>query len=374
MKKVGIILGIIIVVALAIGLIATHTKKEPEEIKIGVSLPLTGEVASYGTRAQRGIEIAVDEINALGGIKGKKLKVIFQDDRNDPKTGVSILTKFATVDKVPVVIGSAGSTVTLAMAPVANQYKIVLLSPISSSPKLTTEGGPYFFRVCPADNAQAKVLAEWVLEKGHRKVALVYTNNSWGKPLAETFQKYFENKGGKVVILEGVEEKTTDLRTQLAKIKSAGINVIVSPTYPVEGGNLLKQAKEMGIKAEFYGGDNWDAPEFLKIAGDAAEGVFFVDPSEPQGIKFIAFKEKYKVRYNEEPDINAAFGYDALIAISEAMKQAEHLDGPSIQQALYRVAFDGASGRIEFDENGDLKNPAFDRNLIKNGKKVKLEK
>ena len=346
-------------------------KKEEKEIKIGASLPLTGEVASYGIRAQRGIEIALEEINSSGGVNGRKVKVIFEDDKNDAKTGVSVITKFATVDKLPVVIGSAGSTVTLAMTPIANQNKVVLISPISSSVKLTQEGGPYFFRVCPADDAQAKILADWVLEKGQKEIALIYTNNSWGKPLAESFKKYFEMGGGKVRILEGVEEKTTDLRTQLVKIKAAKIKVVVSPTYPVEGGNLLKQAKEMGVKAEFYGGDNWDAPEFLTAAGNAANGALFVDPSDTKGGKFKTFSERYKAKYNEEADINAAFAYDTMIALFEVMKTGA-LDGPSIQKALYNISFEGASSKIEFDANGDLKSPAFDRNIIKDGKKIKV--
>ena len=376
MRKVWIGIGIAVVIILVVGFIfiQTQKKKEPEVIKIGASLPLTGEVASYGIRAQRGIEIAVDEINAKGGIRKRKIKVIFEDDRNDPKTGVSIITKFATVDKVPVVIGSAGSTVSLAMAPVANQKKVVLLSPISSSTKLTTEGGPYFFRVCPADNAQAKILAKWVLEEGYTKVALIYTNNSWGKPLAETFKKYFEEHGGQVVVNEAVEEKSTDMRAQLSKVRASGVKAIVSPTYPIEGGNLVKQAKELGINVKFFGGDNWDAPEFLTAAGDAAEGVFFVDPAEPRGPVFDAFADKYKERYGENPDINAAFGYDALYAIVKAMEIAKKLDGPSIRDALYKVSFEGATGKIEFDQNGDIKYPAFDRNVIKNGKKEKILK
>lgn len=373
-KNLWIGISVVVVVALAIIFFVTQTKREPEVIKIGASLPLTGEIASYGQRAKRGIEIALQEINNKGGINGRKIQVIFEDDRNDPKTAVSIITKFATVDKVPVVIGSAGSTLSLAMAPIANENRIVLLSPISSSRKLTVEGGPYFFRVCPADDAQAKELAKWVLEEGYKKAAIIYTNNSWGKPLAETFKRYFEKRGGKIVVYEGVEEKTTDLRTQLLKVKASGVKAVVSPTYPVEGANLVRQAKEMGLQVKFFGGDPWSSPEFLTAAGDAAEGVFFVDPAEPKGGKFKSFATEYQKRYGEIPDVNAAFGYDALLAIATAMKMAKHIDGPSIKEMLHRVSFDGATGRIEFDDNGDIKNPAFNRNVVKNGKKVKIER
>ncbi len=371
MKKIWVGFGIVAVI-LAIALAVVQTKRQPQEIRIGASLPLTGEVASYGIKAQRGIEIALEEINAAGGIGNKKISVTFEDDRNDPKTAVAIMSKFSAVDKLPVVIGSAGSTVTLAMTPVANKNKVVLMSPVSSSVKLTKEGGQYFFRVCPADDAQAKILSQWVLEKGHQEVALIFTNNSWGKPLAEAFQKYFESGGGKVVVSEAVEEKTTDLRAQLAKVKNADIKIIVSPTYPVEGGSLVKQAKEMGIEAEFYGGDNWDAPEFLTVASNAAEGAFFVDPSEAKGEKYLALAKKYKEKYGEEPDINVAFGYDAMLAAAEAMKRGGS-DGPSIRESLFKVSFAGASGIIEFDENGDLKTPTFDRNVIREGKKTRID-
>jgi len=226
--------------------------------------------------------------------------------------------------------------------------------------------------VCPADDEQAKILAQWVLEKNYKKVALIYTNNSWGRPLAETFEKYFQAHGGKVVLKEGVEEKTTDMRPVLLKIRKRGVKVVVSPTYPIEGGNLVRQAREMGLDLVFFGGDNWDAPEFLRIAGSAAEGVFFVDPAEPSGKRFEEFAKKYKKRYGEKPDVNAAFGYDALYAVAQAMKIAKKLDGFHIRKALLKVSFEGATGRIEFDESGNRRHAAFDKNVIKNGRKVRI--
>lgn len=373
MKKTWI--GIFIAIALVIigVLVVTQNGTKSDEIKIGVSLPLTGDVASYGQSAKRGIEIALEEINIDGGIDGKNLEVVFGDDRNDPKEGVAIIKKFVTIDKVDAVIGSAGSTVTLAIAPLANQYEVILLSPISSSVMLTEEGGAYFFRVCPADDAQAKILAEWVIEDGYRKVALIYTNNAWGKPIAESFTDYFESKGGRIVVSEGVEEKSTDLRTQLLKIKTANISVVVSPTYPIEGGNMLKQAKEMAIEAQFYGGDNWNSPEFLTASGEAADGVYFVDPAKPSGEKFTIFAEKYQDKYGMEPDINAAFAYDALYALAEAMKNSKSLNGKILKDTLFTVSFEGASGRIEFDESGDLKKPTFDKKMIQDGKTISIK-
>ena len=173
-KKNWLILAVVVVAAgvlLAIAL--TRDSSDGDTIKLGATFPLTGEVASYGQKAKRGIELAVEDINATGGVLGRKIEVDFQDDRHDKKEAVSIVTKFATVDKVPVIFGSAGSSVTLAVAPVANRNKVVLVSPISSSATLSTEGGHFFFRTVPADDLQAETLANWVYESGARNVAKV---------------------------------------------------------------------------------------------------------------------------------------------------------------------------------------------------------
>lgn len=198
-KKAWIAVVIIVaVVAIAILIVQPWTLSS-KTINFGATFPLTGEVASYGQKAKRGIEMAVEDQNNKGGLLGKQVVVDFQDDRNDKKEAVSIMTKFATIDKVPVVFGSAGSGVSLAIAPLANRHKVIQISPISSSSQLSTEGGDFFFRTVPADDLQAEVLSRWVFDSGARRVAVVYTNNSWGKPLAEGFQNKFEALGGQVI-------------------------------------------------------------------------------------------------------------------------------------------------------------------------------
>ena len=188
-SKTWIGLAVAVLVAIAVVVVFFLSRdRTGKTIRFGAMFPLTGEVASYGQKAKRGIELAVEERNAHGGLLGRQVSVDFQDDRNDNMEAVSIFTRFATIDKVLVVFGSAGSTVTLAIVPLANRYKVVLISPISSSTKLSTQGGPFFFRTVPADDLQAEVLSKWVHETGARRVAIVYTNNSWGLPLADGFQ------------------------------------------------------------------------------------------------------------------------------------------------------------------------------------------
>jgi branched-chain amino acid transport system substrate-binding protein len=337
-------------------------------IELGATFSLTGDVASYGQKAKRGIELAVAEINEKGGVLGRTVRVDFQDDRNDSKEAVSIVTKFATINRVPVIFGSAGSTVSLAIAPVANRHNVVLMSPISSSSKLSTEGGAYFFRTVPADDLQAEVLANWVHESGAKRVAIVYTNNSWGKPLADGFKEKFERLGGTVLLSEGVAENTNDFRTIVAKLNGLqDLDAVVSPTYPKEGATFVRQARELGLAKPLFGGDNWGSPEFRNVGGDAANGVYYTAPSEITTPQYEQFAKDYQAKYGEEPDVFGAYAYDAANAVFKAIEACERVEGTGIRAALLKVSFPGVSGDIAFKPNGDVKSQAFARFTIENG-------
>ncbi len=373
-KKIWIAVSVVIgVIAVAL-LITKPWAPSSKTVNFGATFPLTGEVASYGQKAKRGIEMAVEDQNAKGGLLGKQIAVDFQDDRNDKKEAVSIMTKFATIDKVPVVFGSAGSGVSLAIAPLANRHKVILISPISSSSQLSTEGGDFFFRTVPADDLQAEVLSMWVFDSGAKRVAVVYTNNSWGKPLAEGFQKKFEALGGQVINSEGVQENTADFRTIIVKLKGMeNLDAVVSPTYPKEGGVFMRQAKELGLNVPLFGGDNWGSPEFRNIAGDAAEGIFYTAPSESTSPTFSEFAQRYKAKYGEDPDVFGAYSYDAAMAIFKATEAAGTTDAEKVREALSKVSSEGVSGEIAFRPNGDLQSEAFAKKTIKNGQVVNVQ-
>lgn len=372
-KKIWILATAIVAALVLALLIAQPWASSSKSINFGAALPLTGEVASYGQKAKRGIDMAMTEQNAKGGLLGKQIAVDFQDDRNDKREAVSIMTKFTTVDTVPVVFGSAGSGVSLAIAPLANRYKVILISPISSSSQLSTEGGEFFFRTVPTDDVQAEVLSKWVFDSGARRVAVVYTNNSWGQPLAEGFQKKFEAFGGQVINNEGVLENTADFRTIIAKLKRMeNLDAVISPTYPKEGGVFVRQVKELGLSVPLYGGDNWGSPEFRNVAGDAAEGVFYTAPSESTSPAFSAFAEQYKGKYGEEPDVFGAYAYDAAMAIFKAVETAGTTDPTKVREALLKESFQGVSGEIAFRPNGDLQSEAFSKKTIKNGQAVNI--
>jgi len=372
-KKLGIMVLVVIGIVAIILLVMQPWATSSKTILFGATFPLTGDVASYGQKAKRGIEMAVEDQNAKGGLLSKQIAVDFQDDRNDKKEAVSIITKFATIDKVPVVFGSAGSSVSLAIAPLANRHMVILISPISSSSQLSIEGGDFFFRTVPSDDLQAEVLSRWVFDSGAKRVSVVYTNNSWGKPLAEGFQTKFEILSGQVINSEGVQENTADFRTIIAKLKGMeNLDAVVSPTYPKEGGVFVRQVKEIGLNVPLFGGDNWGSPEFRNIAGNSAEGVFYTAPSESTNPTFSEFAQRYQAKYGEAPDVFGAYSYDAAIAIFKAIETAGTTDTHKVREALLKVAFEGVSGEISFRPNGDLQSEAYTKKTIKNGQVVNV--
>jgi branched-chain amino acid transport system substrate-binding protein len=369
MSRKSIIVLLIVVIAI---LSCAKTEKQ-SKVTIGAILPLTGDIASYGKNAQSGIDLAAEEINQSGGIDGKKLEVIYEDDKGLANEAVKIAQKMATIDKVPVIMGSAASSVTLAMCPIANQNKVVLISPISSSKELTTEGGEYFFRVCPSDAFQSVILADWIWKAGHKSIGIIYVNNSWGIGLKDEFVKSFEQVGGRVVTIEASLGGDKDFKTQISKIMSKKPDALFAPTYGIEGGILLKQAKELGVKIPIYGADVWSSPELLTSAGDAAEGVSLTLPAKPGGEKYDAFASKYRLKYGKEPDVYSAYSYDMLEIIANGLKEGNRT-GEQLQRYLRTMpAYEGVTGTTKFDEHGDVISKSFSKQRIVGGKYVEVE-
>jgi len=356
-QSIWIIIIGVVVIGLAIALIITQTKKEPEEIKIGAILPLTGEMASHGEDAKKGIELAVEIKNKLGGIRNKKILVIYENDKMQPHDGVAAFQKLITINKAPVVLGGIGSSVALAIAPIAEKEKVVFISPTASSPKLTV-AGDYIFRNWPSDIFEGGEMVKASIETlGVKKVAILYVNNDFGQGIKEVFRKKFEEFGGEVLIEETYEQGTNDFRSQLTKIKNKNPEAIYLPGYYQEVARILKQAKEMGIQARFLSTTPIENPKLIELAGNAAEGVIYTrpafDPANPDE-NYKKFALSFKERYGVEPGIAAAFSYDAMNIILLSIEKGGPI-GPGIQKAMAGIKdFLGVTGNISFDKNGDV--------------------
>ncbi len=342
-------------------------KEEPETIKIGAILPLTGSGALWGQNAQKGIKLALEQLNRNGGINGKKVEVIFEDSKSVPNEAVSAFRKLIDIDKIQCSIVDMISSNVLALAPIAEQKKVVIISPGASSPDITN-AGEYTFRNWPSDAFQGEELAKFVFTKKNiKKVAILYIENSFGESLKKVFTATFENLGGNVVLSEPFKQGSVDFRPQVAKVKSSNPEGIVLFTYPVEALKLVKQIKSANINAQLFATAEIEDPTVLTESSFEGLIYAFPKPADRNQKEVADFISAYKSKYNEEPGIVADVAYDAFNILCKAIREVGY-NGPKIKDALLNIKdYHGAAGITTFDKNGDVIKP-FIFKVIKNGK------
>jgi branched-chain amino acid transport system substrate-binding protein len=317
-------------------------KQDANEIKIGVDAELTGNVANYGKQALNGIQLAIKEANANGGVNGKQIKLVIADNKSEASEATNAMTKLITEDKVVAVLGPIVSSNVLSALQVAEDNKIPLLTPTGTNEKITANDGkvhPYVFRSCFIDPLQGKIMANFASNTLKVKNAVIFIDNSsdYSKSLAESFETLFTKNGGTIVGKEAFLQKDQDFKSTLTKIKAMNPEVIFLPAYYEEVGKIVKQAREMGINCPIIGTDGWDDPKVVDFAGaQALNNTFFSDhyssqDTDPRVVKFI---EAYKKEYNAEPSVMGALGYDAGLLLIDAIKRAGSAEPEKIRQAL----------------------------------------
>jgi branched-chain amino acid transport system substrate-binding protein len=348
------------------------SKGKNEDIyKVGSILSLSGSAANYGLMEKKGYDLAVEEINAKGGINGKKLNVIYEDSELKPAIGVSSLKKLVEFDKVPVIVGCTGSSVCLAVAPVADENKVVVISAGASTPKLTKMGGAYFFRVMPSDSFAGIFLANWVVEEGYQHPAILYINNEWGDGLREATERAFKKHQIQIVGIEACKEGEMDFRTPLTSLKSKNPDVVFFFMHPEEGAEALKQAhNDIKLEGAFFGADAFSDEQAAKIAGESIEELRFCIPAAGSGPFYEAFKTNFQKKYGEIPSAVSMNAYDAMRVVAYAIEKAGY-NGPALQRALSDLRnFESAAGIITFDEYGDIISRKYTKMVYENGKAV----
>ncbi|MGW6302501.1 ABC transporter substrate-binding protein [Peribacillus butanolivorans] len=332
-----------------------------ETIKIGANLELSGGTASFGQSAADGLKLAIEEINKEG-IDGKKLEIIKVDNKSDAAEATSGSIKLVSQDKVVAVVGSATSTNTLAQVQVAQDNKVPLLTPTATNPDITNKAGKlndYVFRTCFIDPFQGTVAANFASDDIGAKTAAIYVDSAsdYSKGLAAAFKEAFTANGGKIVAEEAYVTKDTDFRATLTRIKSAKPEFVFLPGYYEEVGLILKQAREDGIDLPFMGGDGWDSPKVVEIAGaEALKNTFITNHYSPEDedAKIQDFVAAYKKKYNKTPDAFAALGYDTGYYLADAIKRSGDASPEKIRQALEDVKdLQLVSGTLNLDENHD---------------------
>lgn len=309
--------------------------------KIGVMLPTSGDVAEYGKGALGGVELAHKLINM------DNIELVLEDSQCDGKAAVNSINKLISVENVVAIIGELCSSATLAAAPVAEENHVVLISPASTSPKIT-EAGDYIFRTIPTDARQGVFAAELISDEGYDKLATLYPNEDYGKGFSEVIEKSFIEMGGKVVRSESFERGSTDVRSQLTKIKRSNPDVLfLISNSPDAAIAALRQIKELGITAALYGSEGLKADSIAQA--DGAEGLVItsVNPGSTE------FSDNHNAEFGRDPGPFAAQGYDAYMALAKAIEDGA-TTGEEIKNKLYEISFTGVTGEVEFDENGDV--------------------
>ena len=331
-------------------------------IKVGEFASLTGKEATFGQSSHEGTVLAIDEINAAGGVLGKQIKLLTEDTQSKAGESQTVVNKLVARDGVVAVLGEVASSRSIEAAKVCQEAKIPMISPSSTNPKVT-ESGDYIFRVCFTDVLQGKILANFAGGKLQAKKVAIFTDvkSDYSKGLAKYFKEAFVASGGQVVAELDFNGGDKDFKGQLTAIKSANPEAVFLPGYYTDAALICIQAKQLGVTAPIFGGDGWESEDLVKIGKDAVEGNYFsthsaADSPDPRVKNFV---EAYRKKFNgKTPDAMAMLGHDSAKILADAMKRAGTTDGAKVRDALAATRdFDGVTGRITIDEHRDATKP-----------------
>ncbi|HEY2962663.1 MAG TPA: ABC transporter substrate-binding protein [Pyrinomonadaceae bacterium] len=364
----------VIIISLALAFSCARKPPQGEQpnrttIKIGYFGDLSGPTFNFGRSAINGVLLAAAEINQLGGIKGRQIDVVIDDDKGSPEEAARLTAKLIDHDKVVAIIGGGTSGNNRAAAPKAQSSHIPLIAPSSTDPAVT-KAGDYIFRTCFVDSFQGEVMASFAANtlKAKKAAILFDFNSPYGRGLTEFFELSFAKLGGQIVNKQSYTQGDADFKGQLSSIKAAEPDVIYIPGYYGDVTVIAKQARALGLEQPLLGGDGWDAPELWQLGGDALNNSYIsthysVDSPSPAIQSFV---QQYKQRYgNLVPDAHAALAYDATRLLFDAIKRAGTTDSQKLRDALAQTTnFEGVTGIITIDA---------DRNAIKPAVVLKLQ-
>ncbi|KAF0175693.1 MAG: branched-chain amino acid transport system substrate-binding protein [Limisphaerales bacterium] len=332
-------------------------------IKVGEFASLTGKEATFGQSSHKGTLLAIEELNAAGGVLGKKLELITEDTQSKQGESASVVRKLVSRDKCIAILGEVASGRSLEAAPICQNAKVPMISPSSTNPKVT-EVGDFVFRVCFIDPFQGTVMALFAKNTLRAKNVAVLTDAAapYSVGLATFFKEKFVADGGKIAVEQKFSSGDKDFKAQLTAIKASNPEAIFAPCYYTEAGLIAQQARQLGINLPIFGGDGWEAPELVTIGGKAMDGTFYSTHYSPEDKAEMVqtFVKKFKARWNGEvPDAMAALGYDSALVLADAIKRAGGTDGQKLRDALAATKdFVGVTGKTTLDAKRNATKPA----------------
>jgi branched-chain amino acid transport system substrate-binding protein len=361
--------------AVAVSLFLTGCNKPADQsggetIKVGEYASLTGSEATFGQSSHKGTQLAVDELNANGGLLGRKVDLITEDNQSQAGQSATVVRKLISSDGVVAILGEVASSRSLEAAPICQQNKIPMISPASTNPKVT-EAGDYIFRVCFIDPFQGTVMANFARKtlKLQNVAVLTDVKSDYSVGLAKFFKEGLVAGGGMIAVEQNYSGGDKDFNAQLTSIKAANPDGIFVPGYYTEVGLIALQAKQLGLTVPIFGGDGWESSSLVPIGGAALEGDYFSTHFSPEDTSPAVqnFVKQYKQKFNETPDAMAALGYDSVMILADAMKKTGSTDGAKVRDALAAEKdFPGVTGNLTMDANRNASKPAVIL-AIKNG-------
>jgi len=355
--------------------ITSCTKKEQTGIPVGQFGSLTGAQATFGESSDKGVQLALDEINAAGGVLGQQIRLITKDNQSKPGETSTVVRELITRNKVVALIGEVASGRSLEAAPIAQRNGIPMISPSSTSEKVT-ESGDHIFRVCFIDPFQGKVCAKFARGLGITKAAILTdVSKDYSMGLTKSFKAEFTKDGSVITGEQSYSGGDKDFSAQLTAIKAGNPQAIFLPAYYTDAPLIIRQARQLGITVPFIGGDGWDSPELVAVGGNSVEGCYFSNHFSNQSTdpRVTSFVTAYRKKYGSDPDAISALGYDALYILADAMKRAETTDPAKVNAAIATTKdFPGVTGKITLDEHRNPNKPAV-MLQVKNGKFVYVE-
>ena len=342
---------------------APKTGAGADAIKVGEFASLTGKEATFGQSSHKGTLLAIEELNAAGGVLGRKFELITEDTQSKQGESASVVRKLVSRDKCIAILGEVASGRSLEAAPICQNAKVPMISPSSTNPKVT-EVGDYIFRVCFIDPFQGTVMALFAKNTLKAKNVAVLTDAAapYSVGLATFFKEKFIADGGTVALEQKFSSGDKDFKAQLTAIKAANPEAIFAPCYYTEAGLIAQQARQLGITVPIFGGDGWEAPELVTIGGKAMDGNFYSTHYSPEDKDELVqtFVKNFKARWsNEVPDAMAALGYDSALVLADAIKRAGGTDSAKLRDAIATTKeFVGVTGKTTLDAKRNATKPA----------------
>ncbi|NLK75758.1 MAG: ABC transporter substrate-binding protein [Clostridiales bacterium] len=362
-RKLSLFVVVLLTLSLVVGCTSSNdptSAGDSDTIKVGLNYELSGNVATYGQGLTEGIELAMEEINANGGVLGKQIEPIKVDNKSETDEAANVSTRLATRDKVVAILGPATSGNTKAAIPPAMQNKIPLISASATADDVTVDSNgnvrEYVFKTCFSDSFQGVTMANFAYSNlGLKKAAILMDNTSdYSKGLTKSFEETYTGLGGTILTQQAFQASETDFRAVLTAIKAANPEVLYLPAYYEEVGLIIKQARELGLDVPILGADGYDSPKLTEIAGaEALKGVYYTNhySSSDDSPEVVAFQEAFSNKYNKQPDAFNALGYDLAYFLVDAIDRAGVAEPEAIKDALAStVDFKGITGTLSIDE------------------------